>query len=149
MQLEEIRQDNALQRKSHLCIPFFWELRGLSPDFHTHVPVSDLFIPRIGPHISCSRIGRSILGIYKSLTDIWMWKMGLWPRNSFSGKIYFKLYVSVLCSVNPSSPAPFAVVRVNNGRVVASAVLSPLWQQWPQRTGATEEFSTLKCIQAG
>jgi hypothetical protein len=30
----------------------FWELRGLSPNFHIHVPVSDLNIPRICPHIS-------------------------------------------------------------------------------------------------
>jgi len=27
------------------------ELRGLSPNFHIHVPVSDLYIPRIGSHI--------------------------------------------------------------------------------------------------
>jgi hypothetical protein len=27
------------------------ELRGLSPIFHIHVSVSDLYIPRIGPHI--------------------------------------------------------------------------------------------------
>ena len=30
----------------------FWELRGLSPNFHIHVYVSDLYITRIGPHIS-------------------------------------------------------------------------------------------------
>jgi hypothetical protein len=30
----------------------FWELRGLSPNFHIHVSVSDLYIPRIGPDIS-------------------------------------------------------------------------------------------------
>jgi hypothetical protein len=47
----------------------FWELRGLSPHFHIHVSVSDLYIPRIGPHISCSRIGRLIVGKYKSPTD--------------------------------------------------------------------------------
>ncbi len=29
----------------------FWELCGLSPNFHIHVSVSDLYIPRIGPHI--------------------------------------------------------------------------------------------------
>jgi hypothetical protein len=27
------------------------ELRGISPNFYIHVPVSDLYIPRIGPHI--------------------------------------------------------------------------------------------------
>jgi hypothetical protein len=27
------------------------ELRSLSPNFHIHVSVSDLYIPRIGPHI--------------------------------------------------------------------------------------------------
>ncbi len=29
----------------------FWELGGLSPNLLTHVPVSDLYIPRLGPHI--------------------------------------------------------------------------------------------------
>ncbi len=47
----------------------FWELRGLSPNFHIHVSVSVLYIPRIGPHISSSRKGRSIVEIYNSLTD--------------------------------------------------------------------------------
>ncbi len=30
----------------------FWKLRGLGPNFHIHVSVSDLYIPRICPHIS-------------------------------------------------------------------------------------------------
>ncbi len=29
----------------------FWELHGLGPNFHIHVSVSVLYIPRIGPHI--------------------------------------------------------------------------------------------------
>jgi hypothetical protein len=41
----------------------FWELRGLGPNFHIHVSVSDLYIPQIDPHISCSRIGRSVVDI--------------------------------------------------------------------------------------
>jgi hypothetical protein len=45
------------------------ELRHLSLNFHIHVSVSDFYIPRIGPHSSCSRIARPILGVYKSLTD--------------------------------------------------------------------------------
>ncbi len=88
----------TLQRKSHLCIPFLG-LRGLSPSFHIHVSVSDLYIPRIGPHICCSIKGRSIVGIYKLLTDTRMWKLGLTPLNSFSGNICFKFSVLCLCSV--------------------------------------------------
>jgi hypothetical protein len=47
---------------------------------------------------SCSRIGRPILGKYKSLTDTWMLKLGLRPRNSFSGNICFEFSVLCLCS---------------------------------------------------
>jgi hypothetical protein len=57
--------------------------------------VSNLYIPRIGLHISCSRIGRSIMGLYKSLTGTWMCKLGLWPRNSFSWNIGFEFLVLV------------------------------------------------------
>jgi hypothetical protein len=56
--------------ENRIYLFIFWELRGLSPNFHIHVSVIDLYNPRIGPHISCSRIGRLILEIYKSLTDI-------------------------------------------------------------------------------
>ncbi len=38
-------------------------------DFQIHVSVSDLYIPRIDPHIFLQRKGRTMLGIYKSLTD--------------------------------------------------------------------------------
>jgi hypothetical protein len=55
--------------ENHIYVFLFLEFRGLSPNFHIYVSVSNLYIPRIGPHISCSRIGRSIAGIYKSLTD--------------------------------------------------------------------------------
>ncbi len=49
----------------------FWEWRSLSPNFYIHVSVINSYIPRIGP----SRKGRSIVGIYKSLTETWMWKV--------------------------------------------------------------------------
>jgi hypothetical protein len=49
----------ALQLKIQLHVFLFWELGGLSPNyFHILVSVSDWYIPRISPHISCSRIGR-------------------------------------------------------------------------------------------
>ena len=41
-----------LHCKEHPIYVFlYWELRGLRPNFHIHVSVSDLSIPRIGPHI--------------------------------------------------------------------------------------------------
>ncbi len=73
----------TLRRKYRLCIPFLGIARPLSQFPQTSVCERFIYIPRIGPHISCSRIGRSIVGIYKSLTDTWMWKLGLRQRNSF------------------------------------------------------------------
>ncbi len=56
---------------------------------------------------SCSRIGRPIVGIYKSITDKWMRKLGLRLRSSFSGNICFKFLALCLCSaVSPISPPP-------------------------------------------
>ncbi len=61
------------------------KLSCLSPTCHIHVYVSDLHY--IFPVcLFCYRkICGRILGKYKSLTDTWMWKLGLRPRNSFSG----------------------------------------------------------------
>jgi hypothetical protein len=72
--------------------------RGFSPNFQIHVSVNDLYISGISPHISCSRIGKPILGIYKSFTDTWMWKLGVGPSNSFSGNICVIFLVLCLCS---------------------------------------------------
>ncbi len=56
-------------KENPISVFLFWELRGLSPNFQIHAFVSDLYIPRIGPHISFSKVDRPILEIYKSLTD--------------------------------------------------------------------------------
>ncbi len=76
------------------------ERHGHSPISYINVFVCDLYIPRIGPHISCSRTGRSIVRIYKSHTDTLMWKLKLWPRYSFSENICFQFSVLVLCSAD-------------------------------------------------
>ncbi len=44
------------------------ELRGLSPNFHIHVSVSDLF-PGSVCLLRCRKICEPILGIYKSVTE--------------------------------------------------------------------------------
>ncbi len=84
------------------------ELHGISSNFHIDVYVGDLNIPSISPYtvdgkivnlflqcivFSCSRIGRPTVEIYKSLTDTWMWKLGLRQHNFFPGNIYFEFSV--------------------------------------------------------
>jgi hypothetical protein len=56
---------STLQRKTDLCIPQKETARPLSPDFHIHVSVSDLFIPMIGPPIFLQQ-NRPFLGIFVS-----------------------------------------------------------------------------------
>ncbi len=119
--------------------------------------VSDVYIPRIGPHISSSRKGRPIAGIYNSLIDTWMWKLGLRPRYSFSGNICFKFSAFCLCSARcihqetfvpsiytlaepalPTAPSP----RFNHESYFGLCcweqkleVHTTPWLQWPQRRG--------------
>ncbi len=45
------------------------EYRGLSPNFHIHVSVSEVYIPTTGLPFLLEEICGPILGIYKSLTD--------------------------------------------------------------------------------
>ncbi len=50
------------------------ELCGHSPNIHIHVSESDLYFPE--SFCIFSYKSRPILGIYKSLTDTWMWEFG-------------------------------------------------------------------------
>ncbi len=109
----------------------FWELRGLSPNFYIHVSVSDLYIPRIGSHISSSRNGSSIVGIYKSLKDTWMWKLGLSPDIPFLGifasnfrHFFFAVYHTRSCSISSYSPYNHEVDAVQ------SWLQYPSWDPW-------------------
>ncbi len=89
---------NALQWISHLFIPFLGIARPQSKFPHSCACEQFIYSQDRSTY-SCRRIGRSILWIYKSLTDTWMWKWELRPRNSFSGKICFEFLVLVLCGV--------------------------------------------------
>ncbi len=68
-------------------------------NFHIHVSVSHYIFPGSVHIFSCSRTGGPVVGIFESLTDTWMCKLGLRPSNSFSGNIRFKFSVLFLCSL--------------------------------------------------
>jgi hypothetical protein len=66
------KEEGALQRQNtNISKQIFpeKEYRGLSPNFHIHASVSDLYIPKIGLPMLLEEICRPILELYKSLTD--------------------------------------------------------------------------------
>jgi hypothetical protein len=55
--------DTLIHQRTATKIPFIYSFSGnSSPNFNIHESVSDLYSPRIGLHISSSRIGRLIVG---------------------------------------------------------------------------------------
>ncbi len=49
-----VRPVHRNENPIYVPVFLFWEFRGLSHNFYFHVSVSDLLIPRICPHISCT-----------------------------------------------------------------------------------------------
>ncbi len=68
------------------------KLHGLVLNSYIYVSVRDWHIPRIGLALLL------ILGIYKSLTDTWMWKLGTRPRNFIYENICLEFSVQCLWS---------------------------------------------------
>ncbi len=85
-------------------IPFIYSFSGncaASVPISTFMCLWSIYIfPGSVPHISCRRIGRSIVGTYKSPTDTWMWKLVLWSvaAQFLYWEYLFPISVLVLCS---------------------------------------------------
>ncbi len=62
------------------------KIGGLSPNTYIHVSFfwAIYIFPRSVCLFCCRKIGGPILGIFKSLTETWMWKLRLRPRSFFS-----------------------------------------------------------------
>jgi hypothetical protein len=79
----------------------FWELHGLSPSFHIPVSLSDLYIPRIGPHIFVQQnmqIDRGNINHSRHM-NVEIFLFWEYYKEFIYGNICFKFSVLVLCSV--------------------------------------------------
>jgi hypothetical protein len=92
----------------------FSELRGLSPNFHIHVSVTDIYkFPGLVHLFPAAEMAdRSWEYINRSQTH--EFGTGLWPRHSFSGNICFEFSVLVLCSVYPQICNFMGLPQVSN-----------------------------------
>jgi len=86
------------------CLPLFWsactakKMYSQERNCATSVPISTFMFlraiyvfPQIVHLFSCRRIGRRVVGIYKSLTEMWMQELGLQLLSFISGNICFEL----------------------------------------------------------
>ncbi len=70
-------------------MPKIWNNYSQKKTIAVRVPISTfmlwanyMYIPTMGLPFLLEEVCGPMLGIYKSLTDTWMWKLGLRPRNS-------------------------------------------------------------------
>ncbi len=83
-------QDDTVQRKSSLSIPFLGLARPQSRFPSSCVWKRFIYCQDRSTYFlqQNRQIDRGNT-VYKLLTDTWMWKLGLWPHNSLSGNICF------------------------------------------------------------
>ncbi len=63
-------------KENPIYIILFWELRGLSPNFHIQCLWAIYIFSGLVHIFPCSRIGRLVLEIYKYLPDKWVQELG-------------------------------------------------------------------------
>ena len=87
--------------KNPIYVFLFWELRSLSPNIHIHVSVRDLYIPRIGPHISC--VNRSWKCLIRSQTHEcgnWDWDRDIPFLGIFVSNFWHFVFAVLWCACN-------------------------------------------------
>ncbi len=82
------------------------KLFGLGPIFNIHVSVSDLYNLTLGPLTQYSKKGETIVGVYKSLTDTGMQKLGIDEAEKFHFWEYLIRIFGVVRPRWPFSPLP-------------------------------------------
>ncbi len=94
--VHDILMNVAHCNENPIYVFLIWEIRGLSLNVYIHVSMSDLYIPRIGPHFSCSS---DRWWEYKNRSQTH--ECGNWDCGHaipFSGNTCFEFSILVLCS---------------------------------------------------
>ncbi len=116
------------------------ELLGHSPKFYTHVSVSDLYIPTIDrPSLLQEKCG--------PVTDTWMWKLGLRPRNSQKkGGIHKWIFVTVyriFCFLQATQCLMLGPWMITS---ISSTTCPPRFIFWPVLKGMYHVIPRLHCL---
>ncbi len=98
-------------KENPIHVFLFWKLRDLIPNFHIHVSVSDLYIPRIGPHISLqqkadrswkyinfSQIYEFRTGRQNIIILFWKQQFHFWEYINGNKKFYIGFHRPFICS---------------------------------------------------
>ncbi len=123
------------------------------------VSLSDLYIPRIGPHISCSSIGRQIVGIYKSLTDAHECQNWDWGRSILFLGIFvsnFQFWFFAVCKglyhIQSCQPIVLTAFHTNPYKAFSYTVFSSqflfdkLLEVYTKPTFIPQVFSRIYCL---
>ncbi len=94
---DDICMLSTLQRRSDFCVPRNETVRPRSQ--YPRSCICERFTYSHNPFTYFAAIGRSIVNIYESLTDTWMWDLGTRLHSFISGNICFKFLEQCLCSV--------------------------------------------------
>jgi hypothetical protein len=96
-------------KENPISVFHFWELHGLSPNFHLDVSVSNLYIPRIGPHTSLQQNRQTDPGNIK-MYHRYMYECRNWETEHYNSVLEITAYFLGIHKWEPDIYIGFSLV---------------------------------------